>query len=253
MCRLSTGRGANNRSLRGAESGGIMKENQEIDNLKIAFKVFLLCLVFIVIIAYTSIKGISSLVSANESFESFHASQFVSVRNLNRIARDLLQIRINMIQELEAAGSGDRNEILRRQEHSRQLVEDYNAVWNEFATVNLTAEGKALAGEWKEKNKNPVLVRERFHRTTLSGDVAGSRAQFERWLLGYRELRDVTYKLIEHQERLGNQLKENMAADARMVIFGSYLLLSISLLIGFVVTIMLARFFIHSTTKNIKF
>ncbi len=230
-----------------------MKKKEKASSIKVAFNVFLICLVFIVIIVYTSFSGISSLMSANESFNSFYANQFLSVKNLNRIAKDLLQIRINMLQELSAARGGDLAGVRERQESSKRLFEDYNRAWDEFQAVNLTSDGKALAAEWLRKNKNPVLAREQFHRATLAGDIGKGRELLDQWMAGYKELRDTTYQLIGLQEKVGNEIRDRMSHDARNSIFGSYILLSVSLLIGFVITILLARFFISSTTDDIRF
>lgn len=227
-----------------------MKDSQEANNLKIAFKVFSFCLIFIVIIAYTSIKGISSLVSANEAFDSFHANQFTSVKNLNRIGKNLLQIRINMLQELSAAERGDMHEVKRRRDYSMKLAAEYNRIWNEFMAVNLTREGQELARTWKEKNKSPLLARERFHIATQNREIGKARAMIAEWVVGFRDLRDTTYRLIRLQEKIGADIKQQMTQEARSMIIWSYILLGISLMIGFVITIILARFFLTSSTHE---
>ena len=225
-----------------------MKDSQETNNLKVAFKVFSFCLVFIVIIAYTSIKGISSLVSANDAFDSFHVNQFTSVKNLNTIAKNLLQIRINMLQELSAAERGDMAEVKQRRDNSMKLAVEYNSIWNEFMEVNLTREGQELARVWKEKNRNPLLAREHFHEALQKREIGKAKALMEQWVVGFRELRDTTYQLVHLQEKIGNDIKQQMTREARSMIIGSYILLGISLLIGFIITIILARFFLTSTT-----
>jgi len=227
-----------------------MKDSQESNNLKVAFKVFLFCLIFIVIIAYTSIKGISSLVSANEAFDSFHSNQFTSVKNLNRIAKNLLQIRINMLQELSAAERGDMAEVKKRREYSMKLAVEYNKIWNEFMAVNLTREGQELARVWKEKNKDPLLARERFHVAAQKREIGKAKALIAQWVVGFRDLRDTTYSLIRLQEKISNEIKQQMTREARSMIIWSYVLLGVSLLIGFVITIILARFFISSSTRE---
>jgi len=66
-------------------------------------------------------------------------------------------------------------------------------------------------------------------------------------------LRDQTYRLIELQEKIGVDIKNQTADDARRMMQWSSILLAISIAAGFILTLLLARFFMKSTGIKIQF
>lgn len=226
---------------------------QKVDNLKVIVKVFTLCLVFIIIIVYISIQGILSLSTTTEAFESFYLNQFNSVKNLNNIAKKLLQIRVNMLQEKRAAERGDFNEIRWRQEYSNILTDDYKKIWADIKQMIQTEKTKRLIDQWFVKSEEHDSMRIEFHKAINARQLGKSEYILARWLVTYRELRDQTYRLIELQEKIGKEIKNRIEREGNNLILRSYILMAVSIFIGFIITYILARFFIKSNNINIRF
>ena len=226
---------------------------QKVDNLKVIVKVFTLCLVFIIIIVYISIQGILSLSSTTEAFESFYLNQFNSVKNLNNIAKKLLQIRVNMLQEKRAAERGDLNEIRWRQEYSNILTDDYKKIWADVRQMIQTEKTQRLIDKWLVKSEEQDSMRIEFHKAINARQLGKSEYILGRWLTTYRELRDQTYRLIELQEKIGKEIKNRIEREGNNLILRSYILMAVSIFIGFIITYILARFFIKSNNINIRF
>jgi hypothetical protein len=226
---------------------------QKIDNLKVIVKVFTLCLIFILIIVYISIQSIMSLNATHYAFESFYLNQFNSVKNLNNIAKKLLQIRVNMLQEKRGAERGNLNEIRWRQEYSNILTGDCKKIWADIKNMNQTEKAKKLTERWFVIYSEQESMRIEFHKAINAGHLAKSESILAKWLTKYRELRDQTYRLIELHEKIGNEIKNEIENEANSLILRSYILMAASIFIGFIITYILARFFIKSNNINIKF
>jgi hypothetical protein len=226
---------------------------QKVDNLKVIVKVFTLCLVFIIIIIYISIQGIMSLNSTTEAFESFYLNQFNSVKSLNNIAKKLLQIRVNMLQEKRAAERGDLNEIRWRQEYSNILTTDYKKIWADSTNMIQTEKTQRLIDKWIVKSEEQDSMRIEFHKAINARHLRKSEFILAGWLITYRELRDQTFRLIELQEKIGKEIRNRIEREGNNLIVRSYILMAASIFIGFIITYILARFFIKSNNINIRF
>jgi hypothetical protein len=213
-------------------------------------KIFLLCLGFIVIIAYISIQSIGSVTTAIESFESFRANQHATLQNLDRISRDLLQIRINMIQEQDAGERGNMKEAALRRASSQKLAADYNALWKKVRNALVRQGRNELALRWELLVKRPIETRELFHRALVKGDFRRSRAYLAAWLPDYRALRDATFHIATLQVKEGEAVQAAMMNSTRSAIVRSYIVLGVSLALGFALTFMVILFFLNSLKKT---
>lgn len=214
-------------------------------------KIFLLCLLFIVIIAYISIQGIASVTDAIDSFESFHANQHETIRNLDHISRNLLQIRINMLQEQEAGERGDMKEAAARRDYSQKLAAGYNTLWKKVKTALVLQGKKDLAAQWERLVKRPAEVRALFHRELLKRDFRRSRQYLNAWVPEYRALRDATYRITALQVQEGEKVKSMMWRNTRNAVVRSYIVLGVSLAMGFMITFMVIMFFLNSLKRTL--
>ncbi|HQP48735.1 MAG TPA: hypothetical protein PKX12_08385 [Spirochaetota bacterium] len=213
-------------------------------------KIFLLCLGFIVIIAYISIQSIGSVTTAIESFESFHGNQHATIQNLDRISRDLLQIRINMIQEQDAGERGNMKEAALRRASSQKLAADYTELWKKVRNALVRQGRTELAARWERQVKRPVETRELFHRALVRGDFRRSQAYLAAWLPDYRALRDTTFHIALLQAKEGEAVQAVMMKGTRSAIVRSYIVLGVSLALGFAITFMVILFFLNSLKKT---
>ena len=214
-------------------------------------KVFLLCLSFIVIIAYISIQSIGSVTSAIDSFDSFHSNQHETVKNLDSISRNLLQIRINMLQEQDAGERGDMKEASKRRAYSQKLAADYTTLWKKVRSALVRQGRNDLADQWEGLVKRPMVTRSHFHRALLRGDFRRSRAFLNAWVPDYRALRDATYRITSLQVRESEHVKKVLWNNTRNAVIRSYIVLGVSLALGFLITFMVILFFLNSLKRTL--
>ena len=69
------------------------------NNLRVGAKIVIMCAAFIVLMLVISTVGIRTINGAVSSLDSFYGDIYQPTRKLNRIMRDMLQVRVNMIQE----------------------------------------------------------------------------------------------------------------------------------------------------------
>jgi len=211
------------------------------NNLKIGKKVLLACMVFIILIFAVSIQGTVSMNTADKTFDSFFNDRFLPVRYLNQIAKHLLQIRINMLQENIAAQEGDWKTVQERREYSKKLADEYNVLWGKYAATYMESDEKALAAEWEQKAKIPAEARARYGKLLDARDMANAKILLDEWLKGYRDLRDVTNKLLDLQQREGEKLKNAQDATSSFVFILSMIFLVFSVFLGGIITLVLGR------------
>lgn len=211
------------------------------NNLKVSIKVFLSCLVLLVFLIIIGSNGYYSLNSSNAGFTTFYKDRFIPVRQLNKIMRNLLQIRINMLEEGSAAEKGDLEAIRNRREQTQNLAKEYNKLWSEFFNTSMTTEEKALSDEWVEKAKVPAEIRRKFAAAIDQRDFAASNQYLAQWLDGFRALRDTTDKLVQLQQTEGEKLmrEQQSNASSSMVLLFSILIIAIGF--GVLITIVLSR------------
>ncbi len=209
------------------------------------------CLAFIVIIAYVSLQSIWSLMSVNDFFESFISRQYNTMKDLDSIAKDILQSRVNMLLEQDALERGNRALADQIARDTILLEEQYLRNWQRVSSQLTEAENAALAQQWERRSRETRRLGLEFHAAIRAGNLAGSRAVINLWVREFRELRDITYRLVENQTREGERIKTEMQARAQRVIGRSYALLAISIFLGFVLTFVLIRSFLSFLQKGV--
>lgn len=224
------------------------------NNMKVSRKVLMSCLVFIVLILIISGQGMLSMNNSEKGFNTFYDDRFIPVRQLNRIMRNLLQIRINMLQEQLAGKKGDWQEVQKRIDASKELAVQYQDLWKKFSATHMEGDEQRLADLWVEKSKKPAAARADFAKYLIEEkDFIKSEKALGIWLIGYKELRDVTDKLIVVQQTIGEKLKQEQADSARLVFILSILFLSISIIMGIIITFILARAVSGPVGKGLEF
>ncbi|HON77096.1 MAG TPA: methyl-accepting chemotaxis protein [Spirochaetota bacterium] len=223
------------------------------NNLKVSMKVFLSCLILLIFLVIVGANGYVSLHSSNEGFTTFYKDRFIPVRQLNRIMRNLLQIRINMLQEEAAAEKGDFAEVESRKQNSMKLAKEYNKLWAEYSATSMTAKEKALADDWVEKAKVPAQIRKKYAEALARRDFTASSQYLAQWLVGFRALRETTDKLINLQQTEGERLmqEEQNAASTSMLLLISVVVIAIGF--GILITVVLSRSVSRPVNKGLTF
>ncbi len=222
-------------------------------NLKVAYKVLLSCLIFILLISFIAFQGMTSIRSAADAYEEFYADMYVPTRELNRIMRNLLQIRINMEQELEAAGANDWKTVDDLVKNSKELAEKYMQLWKEYTGTHLTMEEKKMAEEWIALGDAPRATRGKFQAALDARKFDEAKVHLDAWLVGFRPLEAKTDELLNFQQTLADKLKAAQVQAVRSVMVISFVFLGLAIFVGIIITFVLARSISGPVQKGLSF
>ncbi len=217
------------------------------NNRKVGVKVFLSCLVFMMIIAFISFQGITSMNNASHAFDTFYNNRFIPVRQMNRIMADLLQIRINMVQEQLNAEEGNFVEVENRIKSSKEITEAYNKEWIDFKKTIITKEGEKLASEWDKLAEIPKHTREEFAKAIHNNKLKDSSKLLAKWAVEFRPLRDKTIEFLNFLQKQAEIIKVEEEKAAKSVFIFSLAILAAAIFLGMLITFILAR----SVTKPV--
>lgn len=223
------------------------------NNLKVGVKVLLASLVFVLIIVFVSLMGLTNANSANKNFQSLYADRLIPIRQLNRILLDLMQIRINMLQGQIGAEEGDWDEVNTRFEYSKELTASYSKEWEAYKGTELNEKEVQLVKEWEELAAEPKEAREKFNAALKAGNLEGSKVLLAEWLKGYNPLKEKTRELINVQQNVADQMKQQEEANALRTRNISLIILAISLAVTALVTWILARSVSNPVNKGLTF
>ena len=223
------------------------------NNLKVAKKVLLSCLVFILLIIAISVQGIVSSSDTSKAFHKFYEAEFTPIRELNRIMRNILQIRINMLQQYIHAQEKDYVEIQKRRTDSDNLRKKYMEDWESFKKTLFSAEGKKLASEWEELSKTPVEIRLKFDQAIDKKNIAEADALLAKWSDAFRLLRNKTDEMIQLKNRFAEMDLKHNDEQARLTVTINIIVLIISLIAGVIISIILTRSVSGPVRKGLLF
>jgi hypothetical protein len=131
-------------------------------NIKVGFKIFAVCGVFVFLMAGIAVQGFWSSRIANGSFDAFYSERYRPTRTLNRIMNNMLQTRINMLQQQYHAEKGAWEDVQKREKMTRDLIKENGQKRDEYLATRLSDEERALATEWGESMRAPERIMEKF-------------------------------------------------------------------------------------------
>lgn len=222
-------------------------------NLKVAYKVLISCLVFILLIAAIAAQGITASNTANATFVKFFDAEFMPIRYLNRIVRNMLQMRINMLAEYEALQTGDWAEIEKRIKDSQELEQVNEERWKKYKDTLFSDEGRKLADDWEKLYRSAEDVRKRYASAIKERDQKIARVYLDEWLQKYRPARDKTEELIQSKMRFAEQDMKDQKEAARRTLVINIVLLAFAIGIGAIITAILARSISGPVRKGLSF
>ena len=141
------------------------------NNLKISLKIIVSCLLFMAIIVVLSYQQYTSLSRADQEFSTFYADRFVPVRELNKFYKNLLQIRINMLQEKIAAEFQEWDTFEARLKNSEELREKNEKIWEEYMSTYLTDKEKELADSFIKDYREMMATGKEFVTMLRAGKI----------------------------------------------------------------------------------
>ncbi|HDP80399.1 MAG TPA: HAMP domain-containing protein, partial [Spirochaetes bacterium] len=167
--------------------------------------------------------------------------------------RNLLQIRINMLQEYLALQDGNMAEVDKRLRDSEKLTDEYREDWKQYKATLFSEEGKQLAREWEELMKAPAEVRGKYREALLAKDMERAKVLLAQWADGYRLLRAKTDVLIDSKNKFALEDRDHTIAASRQGLRVNIAILVISIIIAIIITTVLARAISAPVAKGLAF
>ncbi len=223
------------------------------NNLKVVYKVLMSSTIMIALIMLIAFQGITAVRNDKVAFQGFYSEQFEPALYLDKIMRNLMQIRVNMLQEYLYANKQQWDIVKERRELSKQLAGDYNAQWQKFSAIRMSAEQKKIADRWVEESKAPAEKRRLFAASLDNRDLAAAWAHLVEWRDGYEKLKATTDQLLDFQKQSGQQLMQAQSASADTTTYLSILYLILALFAGAITTFILARAINLPVRKGLDF
>jgi methyl-accepting chemotaxis protein len=223
------------------------------NNLKVGRKVLLSCVVFIIMIIVIAGQGIIGSTDSSKGFHKFYEAEFTPIRELNRIMRNLLQIRINMLQQFIAVQNNNTAEIVNRRKQSEELRTAYLKDWTSYKSTLFSEEGKKLAAEWDDLAKAPYELRMKFDEAIDKKDIAVATDYLSKWADSFRLLRDKTDEMIIMKNKFAQESLEHQDAETRMTIIIDVIVLLVAVVVGFIITIILSGAVSKPVAKGLAF
>ena len=223
------------------------------NNLRVAVKVAIGCGLFVALIVVITMMSYYMLNVTEKDFNMFYADRFMPVKNLNQIQKNLLQMRINMLQEQIAAEHGDWNTVDERIDYSKRLGKEYQELWEWYMGTHHTEKEDKLAKQFHDNATSAAAVRGQFADALKSGNLKLSQKYLDEWLGGYKKVRNTMNELINLQESEGIKLKEEVADFSNFLVTVLFSVFGISLVFGAVITLVLARAIKNPVQKGLEF
>lgn len=210
-------------------------------SLKIRTKILLSSLIFILLLVVMGIQGYISERSATGLFNDFYNDRFIPVRQLNRTMRNILQIRINMLQEIIAEERGDREEVERRIKYSKELKDKNNEIWEEYYNNIQTAEERTKADEYRNLFNINNDISNAFRKAIDDKNTKEAvRLELE-WLKSYTPMVKSMDALIGYQQAQAEVLRADQESNATRTVIITLVVTGISILVGALITWIMNR------------
>lgn len=222
-------------------------------NLRVSLKVMLASFILLLLMAVIAATGIVAQRDAAVRFERFYNDEFMPVRHMNRIVRNILQLRINMLQVYESAQAGDWTEVNNRMKQSEQLGVEYMDLFEKYKKTIFSEEGEKLVKEWEQLSVPPRTIRQQYEKLILDKDLAGAKALLPKWLEAFRSLRDKSDEMIQSKNHFAEIDMKTQTEQSRQAIIISVVLLIISIVMGVIITIVLSGAVSGPVRKGLAF
>ena len=223
------------------------------NNLKVAYKVLISSAIMIALILLIAFQGITAVRGDKKAFQGFYGNQFTPTLYLDKVIRNLLQIRVNMLQEYIYAGRQQWDTVKDRRDATGLLAKDYNAQWKKYYAGNMNADERRLADQWVTESREPAEKRRLFAAALDARDMGRAWTYLIEWRDSYDKLKQTTDKLLDLQNTNGRLVMEQQSASADRTTYLSILYLVLALLAGVVITIILARAITGPVRKGLDF
>lgn len=210
-------------------------------NQKVGIKIFISCMVFILLLILGSITAIAAIYNFEDEFDTFNDDRVGPIVQLNNIKDDMMQIRIDFDAILFALDENNTSEITERTVNANRLEDDYRNLFEDYIAGGLDGEEGQMADELGQYIQRVDHASDRFLRAAEALDRVSAESYYDEWISLEGGMRDLTDALIAYQVAQGNQIVGEAhagAAATRLILYG---FIVFSVFIGGVITLVLSR------------
>ena len=211
-------------------------------NLKVSTKILIgniITLVFLLIIAAYSLFELQSSIAA---LRNLYQQRVISLEEMGNNTRDLLQIRINMLQMLIAHEENDFAEVQRRLENSNELKAAMGQRVTKYAASELNAEEKQRLQEYRSAEDSAAESRRKFGDAVEKDRRQEALNLSRSWLNEYNKMKTAMDRLVDIQSEEAQKLFEarQEAFTQVMIVFSILLIISVAVVV--LVVVVMHRF-----------
>ena len=224
------------------------------NNLKVAYKVLLSCSLFITIILVISYTGYRSQKNQSVSYDSFYNERFKSLVSLQLISKDILQMQTNIYRQTILAKTNKWENIDKIRNESKLLREEYLKYWDQYnKAVKMNDDEKKLTQNWMDSRNSLAKITDQFNKNLDFREANAIDDTIRQWEILYEPVKTATQNIINYQDKIALQLKNEQLKSSKRDMIITLTLLGISILIGIIVTIILARSVSGPVNKGLSF
>jgi len=223
------------------------------NNLKVATKVLLSCLIFLILILVISANSYFNMKKAGSAFENFYSNRFLAALQLGNSNIAVQKIKANMLLQQRAAERKDLKEVERMNVENKTIAADYQKNISAFMALQMPDNEKKLAEQFTAGAKYAVEARNKYTENLLVLNTNESA----KWLLEYIDRFGKAVvnieQLVEIQMKEGKRIQDVQNEDIRTTNLIILIILCASLGIGLIITIVLSRSVSGPVKKGLAF
>ena len=223
------------------------------NNMKIGKKILFSCMIFVLLIIGISIGSIVSGTGTIASMSRIYDREFIPVTVLDDIIKNLMQMRINMLIQLQAAESGDWVEVKKREDQNKQLSDEYLEMFGRYRSEALSEAEKNTAGEWESLSNAAHKSKKLFTDKLYEKRFDDALNHMNHWVVEYRALRDKTREMISSKIKISGEEKTRMISETKVSLAVTGLILAFSFIVAVAVTIIMSRSISGAVNKGLYF
>lgn len=223
------------------------------NNLKVAYKVLLSCIVLILLTVAAVFFSVNSMRETKNVVQDYRDNGVLSIITMDSILKNLLQARINMFSATIAVAEGKFDEAGKRVEDTAALRDENLKFVEHIRNRVKTPEENELTDKFLSVYMDLGKSMNAFNDAVKVNNRAEMELQSNRWLDHYRLVRDNLLQL--HALTLKNGAGKIMNGYQHMdqVIIYLFIILAISLLTGVIITVVLSRSVSGPVNRGLEF
>jgi methyl-accepting chemotaxis protein len=223
------------------------------NNLKVAVKVLICCMVFIIMLVGGSIYAVRSISQTEKDIDIFYGDRVKPTIWGNDMYKNVLQARVNMFAVIEALQTKNTKEINARIDDYRSRKAQNEKLWAQYVAIPKNNEEQKLADKFAKDYASMIDEFELFVKAAQKEDMLEVNKINDIWVETYRKARDSMDAILAYQVKAGEEMiNVNKANSARTRMF-LYILLGFSTFAGIIITIVLARSVSGPVGKGLAF